>query len=125
MPTSLHLTRDSVAAGDDFDAPHSRTIKVERRIETPGALQECLDDIAAVYLPNVAGPACWAAYSHMPLAILSDAWSKSKPFWLPDGNFQHLDIRDGAIHLNFVYLALEDPETAHRIIGRIVRAGRG
>lgn len=48
---SISLTRDSVAAGDDTDAPHERKIKV-RSFTDPVALAR---EASTNYLPNVAG----------------------------------------------------------------------
>ena len=47
----LVLTRDSVAAGDDVDAPHRRTVEVPPFAD-PAAL---VRHVAAGYLPAVAG----------------------------------------------------------------------
>jgi hypothetical protein len=45
------LTRDSVCAGDDCDAPHEKTVKVHSFID-PGAFARAL---STGYLPSVAG----------------------------------------------------------------------
>jgi hypothetical protein len=47
----IELTRDSVCAGDDIDAPHKRTIKSRSFID-PIVL---VSDIYSEYLPNVDG----------------------------------------------------------------------
>jgi hypothetical protein len=48
---SVVLTRDSVAAGDDVDAPHARTVTVYSFVD-PEAFARA---ISAGYLPSVAG----------------------------------------------------------------------
>jgi hypothetical protein len=48
---SIILTRDSVCAGDDCDAPHERTIAVHSFTD-PEALAR---ETSSRYLPNVAG----------------------------------------------------------------------
>ncbi len=48
---SVILTRDSVAAGDDIDAPHEKKIKI-RSFTDPVALAR---EASTNYLPNVAG----------------------------------------------------------------------
>lgn len=56
------LTRDSVCAGDDCDAPHEMTIKVHSFTD-PEALAR---ETASGYLPNVAG------VGHSWICILND-----------------------------------------------------
>lgn len=48
---SIVLTRDSVAAGDDIDAPHEKKIKI-RSFTDPVSLAR---EASTNYLPNVAG----------------------------------------------------------------------
>ena len=48
---SIRLTRDSVAAGDDFNAPHEKTVYVYSFID-PIAL---ISHLASGYLPSVNG----------------------------------------------------------------------
>ncbi|MBW2476617.1 MAG: hypothetical protein JRE63_04750 [Deltaproteobacteria bacterium] len=48
---NIRLTRDSVCAGDDIDAPHQRTIKTHSFLD-PVALASHL---SSVYLPKVNG----------------------------------------------------------------------
>ena len=45
------LTRDSVCAGDDFDAPHEKVVDVYSLIDPEAFTRE----ISANYLPSVAG----------------------------------------------------------------------
>lgn len=56
------LTRDSVCAADDCDAPHEKTIKVHSFID-PEALAS---ETASGYLPNVAG------VGHSWICVLND-----------------------------------------------------
>ena len=48
---SIVLTRDSVAAGDDIDAPHEKKIKIRSFTDPVSLVREA----SANYLPNVAG----------------------------------------------------------------------
>jgi hypothetical protein len=48
----LHLTRDSVAAGDDINAPHAKHMQIEgvaTAIDVVNAVIQC------GYLPNISG----------------------------------------------------------------------
>lgn len=120
----LHLTRDSVAAGDDCDAPHDRREAVARDLHTPADLQSVLAEVAGGYLPGVAGPACWAAYSRLPLAILSSAWPAPKSVWLTDGDWDRLDLRGDVLHVHIVYLGTVDPDVAVEVVRRSFSALR-
>lgn len=59
---TLVLTRDSVCAGDDCDAPHEKPIKVHSFTD-PEALAR---ETASGYLPNVAG------VGHSWICVLND-----------------------------------------------------
>jgi hypothetical protein len=120
----LHLARDSVAAGDDVDAPHFRVETIEQTIQSPAELQAALDHIADRYLPHVAGWATWAVYSRLPVAIISNRWNvfslrrQTRPLWYSDNDLKRFDVRDGAIHLYFVYLLSQNPNLAFDVIDR-------
>jgi hypothetical protein len=124
MSTTLRLTRDSVAAGDDVDAPHERFVVLEQAVVTPADLQAVLAEIAPGYLPRVAGTATWAAYSGMPLMVFSNGESAPQPFWLMDSEMGRLAQREGALSIYFAYLATTPPKTAYEVISLTMRAHR-
>ena len=59
---SVVLTRDSVCAGDDCDAPHEQTIKLHSFADPEALAREA----ASGYLPNVAG------VGHSWICVLND-----------------------------------------------------
>jgi hypothetical protein len=59
---SVILTRDSVCAADDCDAPHEKTIKIHSFID-PEALAR---EVSSGYLPSVAG------IGHSWICVLND-----------------------------------------------------
>lgn len=59
---SIRITRDSVAAGDDIDAPHEKKISI-LSFSDPVALAK---ESALNYLPNVAG------IGHLWVCVLND-----------------------------------------------------
>ncbi len=59
---SVALTRDSVCAGDDIDAPHEKTITIRSFTDPKTFAREA----AAGYLPNVAG------HGHVWVCVLND-----------------------------------------------------
>ena len=121
---TFSLTRDSVAAGDDADAPHHRLTRMSGPIASPAGVQGILPQLTEGYLPAVAGRASWIAYSNLPLAVLSNSWPAPKPVWHPDEDLARLDIRQGQIHLHLVYPAGLDPEIAFQVIERTRSAFR-
>jgi hypothetical protein len=59
---SIVLTRDSVAAGDDCDAPHEKTIKIHSFVDPVDLARES----SSGYLPNVSG------VGHSWICVLND-----------------------------------------------------
>ncbi|MER7755374.1 hypothetical protein [Kitasatospora sp. NPDC097643] len=80
----IHLTRDSVAAGDDVDAPHARTLTVPDGLDLAAVC-------AALGLPRPTlpliggGRASWIlrAADGTALAVLAQQWPEPRP--LPAG----------------------------------------
>ncbi len=124
MALRLHLTRDSVAAGDDADAPHPRVDRLTQDLATPAEVQALLGEIAGRYLPGVAGPATWIAWSRVPLLVLSGSWPAPRTIWLTESDLSLLDWREDGLHVHFVYLALADPEAALQVASRSMSALR-
>ncbi len=122
MPTTLLLTRDSVAAGDDVDGPHERKLALNQDVATPADLQALAAQIAPGYLPNVGETATWAAYSRLPLAIFSNRGTDPHLFWLPDSDLRQLAVRNAVISLHFVYLESIPAQTAREVIERTMSA---
>ena len=110
----LILTRDSVAAGDDFDAPHRRIIKVTEGLPLDALLRRVTQ---TKYLPSISGGAAtWSVTSGVPLAVIAQQWDDIK--WLP-GALQEqaaLDLRDGALHLHFNYHTQIDPGIVFEVL---------
>ena len=122
MIASIELTRDSVAAGDDCDAPHQRRVDLEPT--SVAALQEMLQSIADDYLPSVAGPASWIAFSRVPLSIVSNEWRSPKAVWQIDDDVGALDVTDETLRLHFVYLGTTDPDVGFDVMLRLNSAIR-
>ena len=95
----LVVWRDSVAMGDDIDAPHE--------LRLPAAPDATVGDVvkrllAANYLASVMGGATWIVEGERPLAVLAQRWKKARflvpletPVWTAaraDGA-PHLDVR--------------------------------
>lgn len=110
------LTRDSVCAADDVDAPHSLTLSVADGCTVP----EILEDIRrARYLPSISGgKASWVACSRVPMGVLAEQWKTSNPLFMAQP-VQELDWREGNLIIHISYLAQIDPDMVVSVVGRL------
>ena len=117
----LVLTRDSVAAGDDIDAPHERALADIPPVATLDGLERLIRQVVGGnYLASVAGRATWAAFSNLPLAVYSNLAEQPRMIWLTDRDVtDRLNVRDGTLRMHFVYLAMVDPDTAFDVLRSI------
>jgi len=100
----IELTRDSVCAGDDCDAPHAERFT----LPSPLPLLETLGLIkASRYLASIAGGrATWVAIlDGEPIGVVAQQWDSPRIY----PGCETRPIRDGA-RLDFAYRAQEDPE---------------
>jgi hypothetical protein len=126
MPLALHLTRDSVAAGDDADAPHDRLCEADVDLAAEGNLARLIRLVLETgYLPSVAGPASGAAFSHFPLAVISNIQPALSVMWLTESEIrERLDWRGGRLRIHFAYLAGAEPKLAFDILRSSLSAWR-
>jgi len=110
----LKLTRESVAMGDDVDAPHEESLKVPSG-STLQALLEAV--IRSGYLPVVRGRATWSVLDgKTPLAVISQEWDAPRYIAAPETRY------DGpSLHLHFDYESQQAPE----IVFDVQRAAAG
>ena len=110
------LTRDSVAAGDDGDAPHYLTIE----IDTDDRIETILKTILNLrYLPQIRGyKATWSVASNEPLAIIAQEWSAPMLICMSEYPYQDTRAFYNIKRLHFNYHAQDDPETAFKILRR-------
>ncbi|MEM9337693.1 MAG: hypothetical protein AAGA66_03135 [Bacteroidota bacterium] len=97
----ITLTRASVAAGDDMDAPHFRKIDIASDWKIERILLEVLN---ANYLPSIAGKATWSVAINEPIAVINQGHDRSiKLITLPgyphQGTGGFVDIK--TIHFNY------------------------
>ncbi|MFD4655956.1 hypothetical protein ACFWP2_10035 [Kitasatospora sp. NPDC058444] len=109
------LTRDSVAAGDDADAPHAGTVTLPDHLDAPAAL-------AALGLPRPrlpligGGRATWVVRGAdgTPLAVLAQQWPQPRPLPAAQGPLDHLAGADGTVRLHVEYRRQLDPEAEYQ-----------
>jgi hypothetical protein len=111
----LCVTRDSVAAGDDFDPPHTMRVEVLN-------ISTALEGVSAVlrlgYLPYIAGgKASWVVSAGSLFAVYAQQWQEPKALWrrLTAGA-----LENGAseLRLHFSYLAQIDPDMVFDVLCR-------
>lgn len=101
------LTRDSVAAGDDCDAPHERAMS----FESGTTVEQAVTAIAASnYLASISGGlATWvASVDERTVAVIAQQWDR--PRMLDRFEGRAVPLRTGA-KLHFAYRCQEDPFT--------------
>jgi hypothetical protein len=119
----IYLTRDSVAAGDDVDAPHARTITL-RNIADVRTLVTAVK--GAYPLPKIAGgKATWVLSSGTPLAVVAQEWSQCELVCWEATDISELDTKAGVLGLHFSYLAQIPPQRAVEVLRPLrLRAAR-
>jgi len=113
----IKLTRESVAAGDDFDAPHF----LEIEIQPNWTILEILQSIVKLnYLPKISGgKATWSVAINEPIAVLSQENFKN-PILICLRDYPFQDTR-GFIkieHIHFNYHAQKKPEEVYEVLSR-------
>jgi hypothetical protein len=111
---NVYLSRESVCAGDDVDAPHSETIS----FPDGTSVLDVLTQVArSGYLASiVGGEATWSAVSNVPLAVIAQQWSKPKPLPALLYSSADLDVKDNTLRIHFNYHAQENPDKVYKIL---------
>ena len=107
----IYVSRRSVAAGDDINAPNSESLSVPDETD----LREIVQGIAkSGYLPRIAGgQATWSVTSNIPVAVVAQQWAE--PRMLGPFSLDELDNRDGLLRLYFNYHDQIDPDTVYKV----------
>ena len=110
------LSRDSVAAGDDVDAPHKKTLSVPNSSNLEDTISIV---VQSGYLASVSGgKATWSANSRIPLAVIAQEWEKPKMIAYYSPVSDKLVMTDDGLHLHFTYYAQRDPHVVFEILQR-------
>jgi hypothetical protein len=108
----VHLTRDSVAMGDDVDAPHEDTRDLPSGTSVHGAITSVVE---SGYLARIAGSsATWILTSaDTSIAVVAQQWSEPRLLTPGDAALASLAADDGVVRWHFRYLAQRDPVAAY------------
>ena len=118
----LHLTRSSVALGDDISAPHLKKIRL--------ADDAAPEDIATwivenEYLPQSVqgGSTTWSLVSNQPIAVLAIEWKKPKMLWMCPDTLEELKLEDGVLQAHLHYHGTQNPDVVYEVLKVFNRDG--
>lgn len=109
----VYVSRRSVGAGDDVEAPHKR----EFSFQEGTSLKEALTKIQRSYLPRIeGGHATWSVTSNVPVAVIAQQWVEPKMLVQPPEELKALDTNQGILRLHFNYHAQMDPQLVYDVL---------
>ena len=116
------LVRDSVAAGDDVDAPHEQTMIIPDGLSIENIIRVVAK---SGYLASIAGgKATWSVGSKMPLAVVAQEWDEPKMLLQTSIGTAQLDLVDNRLRLHFTYYGQHDPDVVYDVLRRWVHRVR-
>ncbi len=107
------LTRESVALGDDVDAPHDHVIDLPAELPLRAAVASV---VSAGYLPQITGgQATWVlvAEAGRSIAVVAQQWREPRLLTTGESALAALASADGTVRWHFRYLAQQHPEAIH------------
>jgi len=110
------LTRESVAMGDDIDAPHH----FEMTLAAGASLYAIIRVVfQSNYLASIAGgKATWTVISRIPIAVVAQQWGEPKML-TPVPSLHSLNFSDDVLSLHFDYRAQQDPNLVYKEFQRV------
>ena len=104
------LTRESVAMGDDADAPHHREMTVADDTSLQAIIKVILQ---SRYLATIGGgKATWTVMSRIPIAIVAQQWAEPK-ILRPVASLYSLNFSDNVLFMHFDYRIQQDPDLVY------------
>ena len=102
-----YVTRESVCAADDVNAPHAAQIQVPDDWTWDTLIHHVWEGSR---LPSIAGgKASWALSSNIPLAVFAQEWREPVVLFRLDSERERLDSSGQGIRLHWSYFAQLDP----------------
>ena len=103
----VSLTRESVAIGDDVDAPHHVEITIDDNASLSSIIKAIL---GSRYLASIAGgKATWIVVSNIPVAVVAQQWTEPKML-TPVSNLSSLNFSGNVLSIHFDYRVQQDPD---------------
>lgn len=114
----VHLTRDSVAMGDDADAPHEDIRDLPAEMSVHGAVTSV---VKSGYLAQIAGgKACWILTGDgTSIAVIAQQWNEPQLLTPGDSALASL-AADEVVRWHFLYRAQQDPVTTYEDLERLL-----
>jgi len=112
-----YFTRDSVAAGDDADAPHAREMELPDGISAEELVRTVCRNARLASI--VGGRATWCLSSNVPLAVVAQQWAEPKLIGFPWRKMADLDVAGSVVRLHFSYFAQQDPDVVYAVLQRL------
>lgn len=112
----VHVTRDSVAMGDDIDAPHEKGFKFPDNT----TIEDMVTKISSSgYLAKIqGGNATWSVVSGIPISVVAQQWSEPRFIdWQPI-DISRLKHSNNMVLLHFNYHAQTDPSIVLDVLQR-------
>ena len=104
----IHLTRDSVAAGDDIDAPHFKEMVID---ENAISLDLARQIQGMRYLASIrTGEATWSIAIDVPVAVVVQQWEEPELITSVNSTVKELAKGDRCLKGHVNYHCQEDPD---------------
>ena len=112
---SLIIWRESVAAGDDADAPHELKLPVHKDESIQSVITRI---VSANYLASISGGrATWIVETgSRPLAVVAQQWPRARFLVEPEQDVTSAVNRSGGCHLYFKYWCQADPNLVYECL---------
>jgi hypothetical protein len=102
------VSRSSVGASDDCDAPHLQRFDSPNSQNLEGFIQAI---VKSGYLPTISpGHATWSVTSALPIAVVAQEWKEPRMLFMLADDPARMNRKDGILQLRFNYHAQTDPE---------------
>ena len=112
-----YITRDSVCAADDVDAPNARELTIPDGLAVDELVRQV---IRLADLPHIAGGnATWCVSSIAPLAVIAQQWPEPRLLNFIAPERSRLDFAEGVFRSHFSYFAQQDPEVVFEVLRRL------
>ena len=112
-----YVTRDSVSAADDLDAPHPCRFALPEGWSFAELVELATRETR---LPTIlGGRATWALSSNLPLAVVAQEWAEPAALSRLESDRDALELAGAELRLHWTYLAQLDPALVLETLRRL------
>ena len=110
------LTRESVAMGDDANAPHHYEMTLVDNANLSAIIKAI---VQSNYLACIAGgKATWAVISRIPIAIVAQQWAEPQ-LLTPIPSLSSLNFSGNVLSMHYEYRVQQDPDLVYEEFQRV------